>query len=364
MTEERRKIFIGPENWEEEPEEPEAASQPGRTEEAGVASPADPAEEVDLTGPSGPADQAAGTAGVSPTDRPVASPAQVAGARRAEAGQAESRRPEAGSRESQPTGAGSAEAPTERKAYDQATWADMTRQRQRGERATKTSSKRAKTAQKKGKKRHWVRNLLIIILIVLLAFFIVSYIMTSRATDKFQVQFGDKITYYAEKYGLDPNMVAGTVRAESDFRETVVADDGGMGLMQLMPETAKWCAGKMGIEYKEDALLTADYNLDMGCFYMSWLFQKYQSQSLAEAAYNAGPGAVDEWLSQGLISREEESLKNIPYDITRAYVPRVNMAKRVYGIFYPQGLPTSTTEGKGAHVFSNWKHLMAWAFAW
>lgn len=203
------------------------------------------------------------------------------------------------------------------------------------------------------------------ILIIILIFIGLTYFLTYQVTRSHPLSFSKEINHYAGKYGLDPQLVAGIIKTESDFQEDVIANDGGRGLMQLMPDTAKWCAGQMGVQYDLESLLKADYNLDMGCFYLSYLVQKYQMEDMAQAAYNAGPRAVDDWLADGVIQRDAESLKNIPYDITRNYVVHVNRAKKVYSIFYPETLPETESGGKLAgRAFSNMGKLFSWAFGY
>jgi soluble lytic murein transglycosylase-like protein len=110
----------------------------------------------------------------------------------------------------------------------------------------------------------------------------------------------------ARRNGLPPEFVASVVSAESDFQAGAVSPKGAIGLMQLMPATAR--------EYGADPC-DPRQNVEAGTQYLRDLLLKYQKDdhqvSRALAAYNAGPGAVDRY--RGVP----------PYRETRAYVARV-----------------------------------------
>ncbi len=108
----------------------------------------------------------------------------------------------------------------------------------------------------------------------------------------------------AEKYGVDPLLVRSVMRAESSFQPFALSTSGAMGLMQLMPGTAKG----LGV--------TDPYNIEQnirgGTAYLSYQLEAFDGDvELALAAYNAGPNAV----------RKYNGIP--PYAQTQAYVPRV-----------------------------------------
>jgi peptidoglycan lytic transglycosylase len=127
------------------------------------------------------------------------------------------------------------------------------------------------------------------------------------------------------EHGLPPGLLHALMRQESAFDPTIVSPASAVGLMQLMPSTAKQAAGEMAIDYDPDRLTSPDFNLRVGAFYLNKLFKMFQSQVvLASAAYNAGPKAVSHWVIAGADNDVDLWVARIPYDETRTYVARVS----------------------------------------
>ena len=118
------------------------------------------------------------------------------------------------------------------------------------------------------------------------------------------IPFQAEITAAAKKYGLDPALLAGLVKQESNFNPSARSGVGAKGLTQLMDSTARG----LGVT---DAFDPAQ-SLDGGAKFLSGLLKQFHGDpSLALAAYNAGPGAVQKY---GGIP---------PYQETQRYVPQV-----------------------------------------
>ena len=108
---------------------------------------------------------------------------------------------------------------------------------------------------------------------------------------------------YGTRHGVDPDLGVAVLKAESDFRRRAESPAGAQGLMQIMPGTQEY----LGVEDPFDP----EDNIAAGIRYLGWLLKKYERIRLAVAAYNAGPGIVDQY---GGIP---------PYQETKEYVERV-----------------------------------------
>jgi len=111
------------------------------------------------------------------------------------------------------------------------------------------------------------------------------------------------ISQIAARYGVDEDLVHAVVQAESDYNPRCLSKAGAMGLMQLMPATAR----ALGLDDPWDPA----QNLDGGVRYLRQMIERFKDIDLALAAYNAGPNAVARY--QGIP----------PYPETQAYVRRV-----------------------------------------
>lgn len=107
-----------------------------------------------------------------------------------------------------------------------------------------------------------------------------------KTSDASKKEWESRIAPLAEKYGIEEALVRAVIRMESGGRPSVVSHKGAMGLMQLMPGTAKM----LGVEDPFDPV----QNLEGGIKYLSQLSDKYKGDlTKTLAAYNAGPGRVD-----------------------------------------------------------------------
>ncbi|MGH7121595.1 MAG: lytic transglycosylase domain-containing protein, partial [Acetobacteraceae bacterium] len=137
--------------------------------------------------------------------------------------------------------------------------------------------------------------------------------------------------------GVDPAVVLGVIRQESSFDAGAASPSGALGLMQLMPATAKRVAQGLG-ERVTLAALTRDpsRNIALGTTYLSGLIQHFdRCLPLALAAYNAGPVNVDNWLAENGDPRSgaidmRDWIELIPYGETRDYVERVIESIAIY----------------------------------
>jgi len=137
------------------------------------------------------------------------------------------------------------------------------------------------------------------------------------------VFYSDKIDLYSEKYGVDPLFVISIIKTESNFSKTARSVDGALGLMQLMPATAKELSQELGFKVFESSdLVNPDLNIQLGIYYISKLSKEFNNNEiLTLAAYNAGRGKVEQWYM--LNPMLEVDISDIPYAETREYIKSV-----------------------------------------
>ncbi|GHU08865.1 lytic transglycosylase [Betaproteobacteria bacterium] len=153
--------------------------------------------------------------------------------------------------------------------------------------------------------------------------------------------FGEQIRPAAREQSLDDAWVYGLMRQESRFVTNARSSAGASGLMQLMPKTARWVAGKIGLkDYHPGRVNDTATNVLLGTSYMRMVMEDLNNHPvLASAAYNAGPGRARKWQAsrplEGAVYAE-----TIPFDETRDYVKKV-MSNTVYYAALFDGQPQS-----------------------
>ncbi len=134
--------------------------------------------------------------------------------------------------------------------------------------------------------------------------------------------YSNLITKHAARNNLDPFLVYAIIREESWFNKEAVSPAGALGLMQLMPGTAKRVA-KESYAGRE-SLFDPEVNIELGTrFFADRLGQFDGNIFLAIASYNAGPEAVGKWMTKLDGAELDEFIENIPYKETREYVKKV-----------------------------------------
>ena len=142
---------------------------------------------------------------------------------------------------------------------------------------------------------------------------------------------------------VDPFLVAGLIREESLYSARVVSPVGAIGLMQLMPATARQVARQLNLvdsNYDADQLYQPRHNIQLGTHYLGQLLEEYQGNLMYSlAAYNAGPKAVQRWIAKYGHRPADEFVEFIGYRETRGYVKRVLGSYRIYRALFGKACP-------------------------
>lgn len=148
--------------------------------------------------------------------------------------------------------------------------------------------------------------------------------------------YKDLVTQYCAEHNVDPFLVTALMRVESRFRPHVVSEKGARGLMQVMPDTARWVAQELGMDqFDPEMLHDPRINLRIGTWYLASLEREFGGDKvIVLAAYNAGRGNVRKWLDTTRWTGRIEEIDRIPFPETRDYVRKVlrlyEMYVRVY----------------------------------
>lgn len=189
--------------------------------------------------------------------------------------------------------------------------------------AKKTQSKRPKKpGQKNGLK-------ILIILVLMLGMIGAGVLLLpekeiENTVERYPMEYTDLICRYAEANDLEPAHVAAVILAESSYRADAVSSVNAQGLMQLLPSTAEWIAGKFGETYSEGCLFDPETNIKYGCWYLGFLMDRYDGDKICtSAAYHSGQGTVDKWLQDPEYSSDGKTLTAIPGSNADTYVGRI-----------------------------------------
>lgn len=143
-------------------------------------------------------------------------------------------------------------------------------------------------------------------------------------TLRYLAPFRDILKTRSSQMNLDEAWVYGLIRQESRFIADARSRVGASGLMQLMPATAKWVAGKMGLrDWRWTHVNEIDLNVSLGTYYLRHVLDFLDGNPvLASAAYNAGPGRARAWRTDGSLEGAIYA-ETIPFGETRDYVKKV-----------------------------------------
>jgi soluble lytic murein transglycosylase len=150
------------------------------------------------------------------------------------------------------------------------------------------------------------------------------------------LRYEQAIAENATTNGLDPYMVAALINVESGFDPGDVSPRGAVGLMQVMPATARQVGRQLGIAGKvtTETLAVPETNLRIGTRYLSTLVRHHGADDVGLAAYNAGSVAADRWLAESR-STGRPFREVVDFPETRHYLEEVLAQREVYATLYP-----------------------------
>jgi soluble lytic murein transglycosylase len=151
----------------------------------------------------------------------------------------------------------------------------------------------------------------------------------------YPIKYESEIASVADKYGIDPYLLAAVARTESGFNPKAESHDGALGLMQLLPTTAKWVTGLDSWKGPKNPVLTNPQDsLELGACYLSYLQRTLDPPMAAIAAYNAGQGIARQWV-KAAGGAASFGISNIPYPETKGFVRRVTYWRALFQKAHP-----------------------------
>ena len=177
---------------------------------------------------------------------------------------------------------------------------------------------------------------LVAILVVVVVILTGRLVVPSISGKVYPIKYESEIGTVADKYNVDPYLLAAVARTESDFDPEAESGDGALGLMQLLPSTAKWVTTLDGWKGPKNPTLTdPGDSLQLGACYLSYLLHRFDSPTAVIAAYNAGPNKVASWI-QGAGGSDS-------FSETKEFVRRVNYWRALFQKAHPHAFMGAST---------------------
>ncbi|NDQ58803.1 MAG: lytic transglycosylase domain-containing protein, partial [Acidipila sp.] len=146
----------------------------------------------------------------------------------------------------------------------------------------------------------------------------------------FPLPYAAAIRSSAARQAIDPMLVAGLIRQESAFDAHAVSRANALGLMQIVPGTAKRLARSLKMRFSRAKLFQPEYNLELGTKYLADLLRLFGNVESVLAAYDAGEDRIPGWQSERNYEETAEFVDSIPFTETREYVQIVKRNAEIY----------------------------------
>ncbi len=154
----------------------------------------------------------------------------------------------------------------------------------------------------------------------------------------FPLDYWPIIKKYSDAHQLDPYLMSALIAQESTFTVDVKSSANAVGLMQLIPPTARRYARKVGIRYSASTLTQADSNVRLGMTYFKDLVSRFGGAHYALASYNAGEQRIAKWIAERPGMTDDEFIDDIPFPETQNYVKRILGTAEDYRRLYGTGI--------------------------
>lgn len=148
----------------------------------------------------------------------------------------------------------------------------------------------------------------------------------------FPLKYKEFVYEYADYYGFERAFIFAVIKTESGFDEKAISKAGAIGLMQITEKTGEYIAKRLRINSYD--LKDTRTNVQFGCYYIKYLYEKFNNMQTAMIAYNAGEGNVFSWLEDKNYSKDGKTLYRIPFVESREYIAKINKNFEKYKKLY------------------------------
>ena len=133
--------------------------------------------------------------------------------------------------------------------------------------------------------------------------------------------------------GVDPCLTAALIQVESGFAP-LVSPKGAIGLMQIMPETARWIGEQNNIRVESAGISSIRFKYSAGYLVSSLSYGAVCHRGSSPCPYNGGQGNVRRWLNEGIWDGQIETANQIPFAETRAFVRKLQFTTKFLRLIY------------------------------
>lgn len=189
----------------------------------------------------------------------------------------------------------------------------------------------------KNKRRRRKAPLVVLIIVLVAALIVIggSFGYNAYINSTYKIEYQKYVEKYAAENNINKYLVYAVIRTESGFDPNAVSNVGARGLMQIMEDTFEWIKFKCGDDdtvYFD--MFDAETNIKYGCYLLGYLSEEFDNVETVMAAYHAGRGNVNQWLSDKRYSSDGVHLDTIPIPDTAHYVDKITKAVKKYRSLY------------------------------